>query len=76
VLLLGVGVFVAVVAWAALVLTAIHFGRTARGGSSGGWVLLAISSAAAVGCLFLALLLVLALLRRGGVVAERSAHRH
>jgi ABC-type nickel/cobalt efflux system permease component RcnA len=75
---LGVGAFLALVAWAALVWVAIHFGRSARGGDSGKWAFLAAASVGAVLCLFLCLWLVTVLLRRIGIMEDnrQPAHPH
>jgi hypothetical protein len=73
---LGVGAFVALVAWGALVWSAIHFGRSARGGDSGKWVYLAAASIGAVLCLFVCLWLVTVLLRRAGILADNSEPEH
>ena len=75
-LLLGAAAGVALVVWALLVWVAIDAGRSARGGDSGGWVVLALASLGAVGCLFGSLLLLTVLLRRVGILAERRPHRH
>src|SRR3954447_583929 len=75
---LGVGAFVALVAWGALVWSAIPFGRSARGGDSGKWVYLAAASIGAVVCLFLSLWLLTMLLRRVGILEDdhEPAHPH
>jgi hypothetical protein len=73
---LGAASLVAVVAWGFLVWAAISFGRTARGGDSTAWAYLAVASLGAVACLFLGLLLVTMLLRRVGILAERTPRRH
>jgi hypothetical protein len=74
--LLGVGALAALAAWAVLVWVAVDFGRSARGGDSGKWVYLAVTSVGAVGCLFVCLLLVTVLLRRIGILEDRRPHRH
>jgi hypothetical protein len=56
VVLLGLGVLAAVVAWAVLVMGAIHFGGDARNGNPEGWAFLAVATLGAVGCLFLGLI--------------------
>jgi hypothetical protein len=63
-LLLALGVTASVVAWGYLVYAAIDFGSTARGGDSAAWWFLALASVGAVACLFVALMLVVRLLRR------------
>jgi hypothetical protein len=75
-LLLGGGACLSLVAWGALVWLAIGFGRDARGGDSVKWIHLAVSSIAAVGCLFVCLLLVTIVLRRVGILEQRTPHRH
>jgi hypothetical protein len=75
-LLLGFGAVVALVAWGFLVWAAIGFGRSARGGDSGDWTLLAVASLGAVACLFLCLWLVNVLLRRVGILEAKRPHRH
>ena len=75
-LLLGLGAVVALAAWGLLVWAAIGFGRSARGGDSGDWALLALTSLGAVGCLFLCLWLVTVLLRAVGILEARRPHRH
>jgi hypothetical protein len=79
-LALGGGALVALAAWAVLVWLAIGFGHDARGGDSGRWVLLAVASLAAVGCLFLCLWLCTTLLRRIGILENdrrpTPPHRH
>jgi RsiW-degrading membrane proteinase PrsW (M82 family) len=67
-LLLAVGITLAVVAWGYLVYAAIDFGTSARAGRSAGWWLLGLASLGAVACLFLALMLVVRLLRELGIV--------
>ncbi|MGI8521730.1 MAG: hypothetical protein ACR2K3_00240 [Nocardioides sp.] len=61
-LALALGVTVALVAWGYLVYLAIDFGTAARGGGSHAWLLLALATAGAIGCLFVGLLLVVRLL--------------
>ncbi len=75
-LLLGLGALLSLAGWGFLVWTAIDFGRSARGGDSAKWGLLAAASVGAVACLFLCLLLVTVLLRRLGVLEEKRPHRH
>jgi hypothetical protein len=79
-LLLGVASFAALLGWAVLVWVAIDFGRSARAGESGKWGYLAVTSVAAVACLFLSLWLGTLLLRKVGVLEDtrrsRLTHRH
>ena len=75
-LLLGLGALAALVTWGLLVWAAIGFGRSARGGDSGDWALLAVASLGAVACLFLCLWLVTVLLRRVGILEAKRPHRH
>jgi hypothetical protein len=44
-------------AWAVLVYYAIQLGSDAKAGETAAWVLLAIATVGAIGCLFLALIL-------------------
>ena len=67
---LGLGSLAALVAWGALVWLAVDSGRSARGGDSGKWVVLAVASVGAVVCLFLCLWLGTLLLRRLGILDE------
>ena len=66
----------ALAVWGLLVWVAIDSGRAARGGDSGGWVVLALASVGAVASLFGCLLLLTVLLRRLGILAERRPRRH
>ena len=75
-LLVGLGALVGLAAWGLLVWTAIHFGRTARGGDSEDWLYLAIASVGAVLCLFGCLWLVTVLLRAIGLLEDKRPHRH
>jgi hypothetical protein len=79
-LLLALASLVALVAWAGLVWLAIDSGRSARGGDSGSWSVLAVASVAAVGCLFLCLWLGTVMLRRLGILEDNrpteQPHRH
>lgn len=68
-LLLAVGVTLAVVAWGYLVYAAIDFGSTARGGDDRAWGFLALASAGAIACLFIALMLIARLLRALGITS-------
>jgi hypothetical protein len=68
-LLLALGVTASVVAWGYLVYAAIDFGSTARGGDPAAWWFLALASVGAVACLFVALMLVVRLLRRLGITS-------
>ena len=75
-LLLALGAVVALAAWGLLVWTAIHFGRTARGGDSGAWLYLGLTSVGAVVCLFGCLWLVTVLLRAIGLLEDKRPRRH
>ncbi len=75
-LLTGLGAVVALAAWGFLVWLAIDFGRSARGGDSGSWALMAVASLGAVTCMFLSLWLVTVLLRRIGILEDKRPHRH
>ncbi|GAA5145855.1 hypothetical protein GCM10023340_15860 [Nocardioides marinquilinus] len=66
-LVLALGVTAAVVAWGYLVLAAIDFGATARGGDDDAWWFLGLASLGAVACLFLALLLLARIARAIGL---------
>ncbi len=66
-LLLALGVTGAVVAWGYLVVAAIDFGKAARDGDSASWGFLALASAGAVACLFLALVLLARISRALGI---------
>jgi hypothetical protein len=78
---LALGALAALAAWGLLVWLAVDFGRAARGGESGKWTFLAVASVGAVLCLFLCLWLCTVLLRRVGILEERTPrvqtpHRH
>ena len=70
VLLYALGVLVLVVTWAGLVAAAVAFGRVARGGQTGSWILLGLSSVGAVACLFVGMMLVVRLLRSLGIITR------
>lgn len=57
------GMTLALVAWGYLVLAAIDFGATARGGDGRSWGFLALAAVGAIACLFLALLMLTRLIR-------------
>lgn len=71
-LLLALAVTLCVVAWGYLVLAAIDFGASARGGESGAWVFLGLSCLGATACLFAGLMLGARLLRILGIIADPS----
>lgn len=80
-LALALGVTASVVAWGYLVLAAIDFGTSARGGDEMAWWYLALAAAGAVACLFLGLVLIARISRRLGITAPPKApgeggHRH
>lgn len=56
-LALGLGAAAAALAWVLLVIAAIRFGQTGRGGDGSAWAFMALASLGAVACLFLALML-------------------
>lgn len=66
-LALALAITACLIAWGYLVYLAIDFGTSARGGDSGGWGLLALSSLGAVACLFAGLLFASRLLRALGL---------
>lgn len=67
---LGAGAVLAIAVWGLLVWLAIGFGRDARGGDSGQWLWLALTTLGAVVCLFGALWLVTLLLRGIGLLDQ------
>jgi hypothetical protein len=77
---LALGALLTLAAWGFLVWLAVDSGRSARGGDSAQWGVLAAASLGAVACLFGCLWLVTLLLRKIGILEEssRSAqpHRH
>ncbi len=70
---LALGVTVLVVAWGYLVLAAIDFGASARGGRSEAWWFLAMASVGAVACLFAGLMIVARILRLLGITRDPAA---
>ena len=66
---LSLGVTACIVAWGYLVVAAIDFGTSARGGESAAWWFLALASAGAVACLFVGLMLIARILRRLGITS-------
>lgn len=69
-LALALGATLAAVAWGYLVLTAIDFGASARhDGRAAAWFFLVVASAGAIGCLFLAFMLIVRILRALGVAS-------
>ena len=78
-LLLLAGFVVLAVAWVVLVRAAIDFGADARAGRDEGWAFLVLASVGAIGCLLLALVLLVRGLMAVGLVsdsARASAGRH
>lgn len=76
-LLHALGITGAVVAWGYLVVAAIDFGGSARGGEGIAWAFLLLAALGAVMCLFLGLLLVVRTARLLGLVRtppERPEH--
>ncbi|NYI45987.1 hypothetical protein BJ993_003067 [Nocardioides aromaticivorans] len=70
-LALAVGITFALVAWGYLVLAAIDFGATARhDGKGSAWLFLAVASAGAMLCLFLAFMLAVRLSRAVGLTSS------
>lgn len=61
------GVTLAVLAWGYLVIAAIDFGTSARGGDGQAWLFLALAAVGAVACLFIGLMLIARLLRALGL---------
>lgn len=68
-LALALGVTACIVAWGYLVVAAIDFGTSARGGESAAWGFLALASVGAVACLFVGLMLIARILRRLGITS-------
>ena len=68
-LLLALGVTACIVAWGYLVVAAIDFGSSARGGEGAAWWFLALASIGAVACLFVGLMLIARILRRLGITS-------
>ena len=68
-LLLALGITACIVAWGYLVVAAIDFGTSARGGESAAWWFLALASVGAVACLFVGLMLIAQVLRRLGITS-------
>ena len=68
-LLLALGVTGCIVAWGYLVVAAIDFGTSARGGEGAAWWFLALASVGAVACLFVGLMLIAQILRRLGITS-------
>ena len=66
-LALCAGVTVCVVAWGYLVMAAIDFGTSARGGTSQAWWFLTLASLGAIACLFVGLMLAARIARRLGI---------
>lgn len=71
-LLMALGITACVVAWGYLVVAAVDFGSTARGGDDTAWWFLALASVGAVACLFVGLMLVARVLRRIGLTQGAS----
>jgi len=77
---LAVGALVALAVWGFLVWLAVDSGRSARGGDSGKWGVLAVASLGAVVSLFVCLWLVTLVLRKVGILEDtrrpEQPHRH
>ena len=77
---LTLGALVALAVWGLLVWLAIGSGRSARGGDSAQWGVLAAASLGAVVSLFVCLWLVTMLLRKVGILDDtrrpQQTHRH
>ena len=71
-MLLSLAITLLVVAWGFLVLAAIDFGSTARGGDSAAWGFLAIACLGAAACLFTGMILVGRLLRAAGIITDAA----
>ena len=71
-LALALGVTGSFVAWGYLVYAAVDFGSSARNGDSTAWWYLALASAGAVACLFLALILLNRIAGALGITATPS----
>lgn len=69
-LLLCLAITACVVAWGFLVLAAIDFGSTARGGQSEAWAHLALACVGAAACLFVGMILIGKVLRATGIIAD------
>ena len=72
-MLLSLAITVCVVAWGYLVLAAIDFGSTARGGESMAWLFLALACVGAAACLFTGMILIGRLLRAAGIITEPAS---
>ncbi|MBA2955884.1 hypothetical protein GON03_16230 [Nocardioides sp. MAH-18] len=68
-LVLALGITACIVAWGYLVVAAIDFGTSARGGEGAAWWFLALASVGAVACLFVGLMLIAQVLRRLGITS-------
>ena len=78
-LALLVGVLASAAAWFVLVRAAIDFGTEARDGRGAAWAFTGLASVGAIGCLLLAMVLVLRGLTLLGIVSEsrgRSIGKH
>src|SRR4051812_39212622 len=64
---MALGITACIVAWGYLVVAAVDFGSTARGGDTQAWWFLALASLGAVACLFVGFMLVARVLRRLGI---------
>lgn len=69
-LLLCLAITACVVAWGFLVLAAIDFGSTARGGRSEAWAYLALACVGAAACLFVGMILIGKVLRATGIITD------
>jgi cytosine/uracil/thiamine/allantoin permease len=65
--LIALAVTGCVVAWGYLVVAAVDFGRSARGGEAAAWWFLGLATLGAVACLFVGLMLVARALRLLGI---------
>lgn len=69
-LLTAVGVTATIVAWGYLVVAAIDFGASARGGQDEAWLFLGIATLGATACLFAGLMLAARALRLLGITRQ------
>ncbi len=77
--LLVVGIVLAAVAWLVLVRAAVDFGTEARAGRDAGWAFMGLAAVGAIGCLLLALVLVVRGLTTLGLISDaagREVGRH
>ena len=69
------GVLLSGAAWVFLVLAAIDFGTTARGGEGLGWLFMSLAVLGGIGCLLLALVLGGRVLMATGVISDYKPRR-